>query len=189
MSDIERVIAALRARWPEIAIEQLRVEPPGADDDGLWFIGEAPGPARRGPCQLESSTHDFPFLFECDLTDTRHVAIDTDEVVTLVESVVRGAAPDAPRMQPPRLLTAEDAIAWLGRRGAHPWLVRHHELVLEAADALLAGLGPLVSRVDRQFVRVALHCTTSASSSTPTRCARPAIATSEAAGSFSSTTA
>ena len=52
MSDIERVVAALRARWPDIPIEQLRVRHPDADDDGLWSIGG---------CQLESPTHESRF--------------------------------------------------------------------------------------------------------------------------------
>ena len=30
-----------------------------------------------------------PFLFECDMTETRHVAIDTDEVVSHVRRLAR----------------------------------------------------------------------------------------------------
>ena len=36
--------------------------------------------------------------------------------------------------------TPEDALRWLASRGAHAWLVRHHELVLEAAEELVQGL-------------------------------------------------
>jgi len=55
---------------------------------------------------------------------------------------------------------AEDAIAWLRESDAHPWLVRHHELVLEAATDLLDGLERTCGlHVDRRFVLVgaALH--------------------------------
>lgn len=59
------------------------------------------------------------------------------------------AAPAAPR----------DAILWLSSRGAHPWLVRHHELVLEAAQEIFAGLAALAIDVDRDHVLIgaALH--------------------------------
>lgn len=35
---------------------------------------------------------------------------------------------------------SSDALRWLVSAGAHPWLVRHHELVLEAAEQLVAQL-------------------------------------------------
>jgi putative nucleotidyltransferase with HDIG domain len=59
---------------------------------------------------------------------------------------------------PPR--TPSEAIRWLAAIGAHPWLVRHHELVLEAAESLLDGLHRrLRLRVDRGRVLLgaALH--------------------------------
>lgn len=51
------------------------------------------------------------------------------------------------------------ALALLDRLGAPPRLVRHHELVVEAARAILDGLGALVQGVDAQLVLVgaALH--------------------------------
>ena len=36
--------------------------------------------------------------------------------------------------------SASDVIRWLASRGAHAWLVRHHELVVEAAEQLVEGL-------------------------------------------------
>lgn len=59
---------------------------------------------------------------------------------------------------PPR--TPSDAIRWLAAIGTHPWLVRHHELVLEAAESLLDGLHRRLDlRVDRGRVLLgaALH--------------------------------
>jgi hypothetical protein len=57
---------------------------------------------------------------------------------------------------PRRLRSATEALQWLTDRGAHPWLVRHHELVLEAAEALLDGLERrLQLRVDRDVVSIA----------------------------------
>jgi hypothetical protein len=47
----------------------------------------------------------------------------------------RGPA-EAPR-------TPLEGIEWLASRGAHPWLVRHHRLVLEAAQEIVAGLGTI----------------------------------------------
>jgi ADP-ribose pyrophosphatase YjhB (NUDIX family) len=61
---------------------------------------------------------------------------------------------------PGRLATVEDATALLRALGAGAWLVRHHELVAEAAGELVAGLpGPLRARVDERRVRLgaALH--------------------------------
>ena len=53
-----------------------------------------------------------------------------------------------------------DAIDLLRRLGANPWLVRHHELVVEAATELLDGLHKAFNlKVDRNFILVgaALH--------------------------------
>jgi hypothetical protein len=60
-----------------------------------------------------------------------------------------GAAPTSPH----------DALAWLASRGAHPWLVRHHELVLEAAEEIVASMARFSVELDRERVLVgaALH--------------------------------
>ena len=55
------------------------------------------------------------------------------------------------------LRTTEDARALLVALGAGPWLVRHHELVVEAGQQLLDGLPPAwLTTVDR--TRVLLGC-------------------------------
>ncbi|MEO8553545.1 MAG: HD domain-containing protein [Kofleriaceae bacterium] len=53
--------------------------------------------------------------------------------------------------------SAQDALAVLRELGASAWLVRHHELVVEAAGLLLAGLKDV--RIDRGAVLIgaALH--------------------------------
>jgi HD superfamily phosphodiesterase len=55
------------------------------------------------------------------------------------------------------LSNATEALALLRTLGAHPWLVRHHELVLEAGEMLLAVPG--LTGIDRRRVRLgcALH--------------------------------
>ncbi|RYE94613.1 MAG: NUDIX domain-containing protein [Myxococcales bacterium] len=61
---------------------------------------------------------------------------------------------------PGPLATPADAAALLVALGAGPWLVRHHELVAEAAGELLAGLPrELRARVDerRVWLGAALH--------------------------------
>lgn len=68
------------------------------------------------------------------------------------------AAPGVPDGQVPT--TARDAIRWLASRGAHPWLVRHHELVVEAAESLLDGLGHTLGvavDADHVLLGAALH--------------------------------
>ncbi len=55
--------------------------------------------------------------------------------------------------------TPGDAIRWLASRGARAWLVRHHELVLEAAEELVQGLAQwaLVFDADHVLMGAALH--------------------------------
>ena len=60
------------------------------------------------------------------------------------------AAPSTPR----------EAIRWLRSRGAHPWLVRHHELVLEAAEQIVEDLASnfgLRFDTDHVLLGAALH--------------------------------
>lgn len=56
--------------------------------------------------------------------------------------------------------TPPDAIGWLASRGAPPWLVRHHELVVEAAEQLVQGLRRTLQidfDADRVLLGAALH--------------------------------
>jgi hypothetical protein len=88
--DIDRVIAALRRSFPDIACEQLSVSHPGADDDGIWFITH---PARQAEVQLESSTGQLPFVVECSDSPRRDTAHTLDEVVALVTARLGLGAP------------------------------------------------------------------------------------------------
>lgn len=63
MRDIDLVARELRTLFPDISIEQIRVEHPGADDDGLWFFRHPSSPIEA---QLESTFGACPFLFESD---------------------------------------------------------------------------------------------------------------------------
>ena len=38
MRDIEAIALQLSAWRPDVVFEQLRVQHPGADDDGVWFV-------------------------------------------------------------------------------------------------------------------------------------------------------
>jgi hypothetical protein len=79
--DIDRVIAVLRHRFPELTCEQLRVAHPGADDDGLWFFRHPPAAVE---VQLESSEGNVPFLVEGTDSEARDTAHTVDEAVALV---------------------------------------------------------------------------------------------------------
>jgi hypothetical protein len=57
------------------------------------------------------------------------------------------AAPELDMRSGRSAMSARDAIQWLASRGAHAWLVRHHELVLETAEEIVRGL-PRALRVD-----------------------------------------
>lgn len=59
----------------------------------------------------------------------------------------------AKRIERSAPLKPDAAIAWLSACGAHPWLVRHHELVLEAAEEITRALGAeLMLAFDRDDV-------------------------------------
>ncbi len=72
----------------------------------------------------------------------------------LLEKLRYRAAPESTLPEEQAPTTAREAIQWLASRGAHPWLVRHHELVLEAAEAIVEGLRPLGIRFDGDHVRL-----------------------------------
>jgi hypothetical protein len=80
--DIDDVIEALRAAYPDITVAPLRGAHPGADDDGRWFVRH---PAALSEVQLESSagTGRAPFLVESDLAPPAR-ARTAEEAVALV---------------------------------------------------------------------------------------------------------
>src|SRR5262249_33445689 len=80
--DIDRVIAAVKARLPEVVVWQMHKRHPG-DDDGIWWFAL---PDIDRDIQLESSFGTCPFLVETaeqSSYDARH-APSVDEAVELV---------------------------------------------------------------------------------------------------------
>ena len=80
--DIDLIIEKLKADIPGVRIEQLKVNHPGADDDGLWFVNIY---GRKGEVQLESSYGVCPFLIESDFNDSRFDAHSIEEAVATVK--------------------------------------------------------------------------------------------------------
>ena len=79
--DVDVVIALIRERLPEVAVEQLQVKFP-ADDDGLWFFRL---PGRGVEVQIESSTGECPFLVE---NDANADCLDCTSVAGTVEAAI-----------------------------------------------------------------------------------------------------
>ena len=65
LRDIDQLIAQVRRDYPDVAVEQLQIAHPGADDDGLWFFRH---PSTSNEVQVESSTGAAPFLVTYELT-------------------------------------------------------------------------------------------------------------------------
>jgi hypothetical protein len=76
MRDVEKIIQLVRAKFPTVTAEQLKVLHPGADDDGLWFFHHPGSPFE---VQIESSTGMCPFLVETDESDGRLTANSVEE--------------------------------------------------------------------------------------------------------------
>lgn len=97
------------------------------------------------------------------LTEAQRMALHTmiERSHGQVEPVPRLLSWLRARRAPPKPslpTTGPDAIAWLASRGAHPWLVRHHALVLEAAGDLVHGLLPLLPfDAEHVLLGAALH--------------------------------
>jgi hypothetical protein len=86
--DIEAVISGVQSQLPAVAVVQMHQTHP-ADDDGLWWF-RLPGVSRD--IQLESSTHDCPFLVEhSDRASTSEAltAHSVPEAVSFVVSYLR----------------------------------------------------------------------------------------------------
>ena len=76
--DIDIIRDRLTATIPGVQIVQLKVNHPGADDDGLWFINIRD---RIEQVQIESSNGKCPFLIESDFNNERLHGLTVDEVV------------------------------------------------------------------------------------------------------------
>lgn len=60
--DIDQITAAVRARLPDVQVDQWIKERP-TDDDGLWYFRRA---GFAGEIQLESTSGNCPFTVESD---------------------------------------------------------------------------------------------------------------------------
>jgi hypothetical protein len=86
MRDVDRIIQLVRAMYPGVRVEQLKVSHPGADDDGLWFFDQPESPFE---VQIESSTGMCPFLIETDETEARVTTNSVEETVQTLSVLLR----------------------------------------------------------------------------------------------------
>jgi hypothetical protein len=80
MRDVDRIIKLVKEICPAVAVSQLRVVHPGADDDGLWYFDQ---PASEFQVQIESPNGMCPFLVETDESD-RQTGRSVEETVEIL---------------------------------------------------------------------------------------------------------
>jgi elongation factor Tu len=81
MRDVDKIIAEIRRRFPQIWWKQLEVTHPGADDDGLWFFRL---PSGTNEVQIESPDGTCPFLVEHNASNERFTGDSVEAVVSKV---------------------------------------------------------------------------------------------------------
>jgi hypothetical protein len=79
--DVDCIIERLTIEFPGVAVTQLQVVHPSADDEGIWFIRM---PDRAEEVQIESSDGGCPFLIESDFSAERFHGDSIDEVVSTI---------------------------------------------------------------------------------------------------------
>ena len=85
MRDVDQIINRVRNICPAVEIQQLKVRPPGADDDGLWFFNQPGSPFE---VQIESSSGMCPFVVETDESDSRLVTSSVEETVQALSDLL-----------------------------------------------------------------------------------------------------
>lgn len=85
MRDIQGVINTMIQMYPETRVQQLKVQHPGADDDGLWFFQQ---PGCKYEVQVESSTGMCPFLIETDENEQRLTGSTVAETVEILAKLL-----------------------------------------------------------------------------------------------------
>jgi hypothetical protein len=60
--DIDQITASVRARLPDVEVDQWVKQDP-TDDDGIWYFKR---PGTTGEIQLESTSGNCPFTVESD---------------------------------------------------------------------------------------------------------------------------
>jgi hypothetical protein len=77
MGDVDRVLELVRAAYPDVTCQQLRVLHPGADDGGLWFFTR---PDSSDEVQIESPDGMCPFLIEHRASPERRTGATPEDV-------------------------------------------------------------------------------------------------------------
>ena len=85
--DIDRIIALLGTKFPDLKWEQLTVMHPGADDDGVWYL-QLQNSAR---VLVESWNGMCPFLIESELNAESVTYSTVEEVVDKVAALLETA--------------------------------------------------------------------------------------------------
>jgi hypothetical protein len=85
MRDVEKIIQRFRELYPTVEVSQLKVQHPGADDDGLWFFSHCESPFQ---VQIESSNGMCPFLIETDENDARTTTNTVDKTVQALAALL-----------------------------------------------------------------------------------------------------
>jgi hypothetical protein len=83
--DIDQIIERVKARLPDVHVEQLWVSHPGVDDDGLWFFRL---PGIQKDIQIESSFGMCPFIVEHSDMKSSSEAETARTIEDAVEKVV-----------------------------------------------------------------------------------------------------
>ena len=78
--DIDEIIEAVKTKFPNVIVEQLKVSLP-ADDDGLWYFSFE---SLKDGIQIESPYGKCPFLIESHRNDERRNGNTVNEVVEII---------------------------------------------------------------------------------------------------------
>jgi len=81
--DIDQIIIGVRRRFPNVAVDQLKVSHPG-DDDGLWFFAL---PGIRKDIQIESPSGMCPFIVEHDDMKSSSEALQASSIEEVIDAV------------------------------------------------------------------------------------------------------
>lgn len=78
--DTDKIIEAVKTKFPNVTIEQLKVMH-SADDNGLWYFSFE---KLKAEIQIESSFGKCLFLIESNRSDERVFGNSVDEVVNII---------------------------------------------------------------------------------------------------------
>jgi 7-cyano-7-deazaguanine synthase len=87
--DIDTIIEAVRNRFPEARVDQLKVSHP-ADDDGIWYFW-MPN-ATRDDIHVENLNGQCPFILETYRSDERKTGRTAEETIEIIEEHLASAS-------------------------------------------------------------------------------------------------